>query len=147
MRLSRLVFLLIWMLPSAAIAEKAEAARVVTHKHDVSKCLAPVAIRVIDGRLRQLPATGFDLEPGIHRLAGYATASLGHCPKAQSRSRKPLMGFPAVEWLFESGKVYYVALDHNPPDEEQWRLVVWKVKTEEGDLVFDITGRESPQAQ
>jgi hypothetical protein len=57
------------------------------------------------------------------------------------------MGFPAVEWLFESGKVYYVALDHNPLDEEQWRLVVWKVKTEKGDLVFDITGRESPLAQ
>jgi len=106
-------------------------------------CLAPVAIRVIDGKLRQLPATGFKLEPGIHRLAGKATASLHHCPKQQRRSRKPLMGFPMMEWLIEADKVYYVALDHGSLDEEEWRLVVWKIETEDGELVFDVTHRES----
>jgi len=147
MKYSWLANLLIALLPLAGFAEEPTTARVVTHQGDVSKCLAPIAIRVIDGRLRQLPGTGFKIEPGIHRLAGNATASLHHCPQAQRRSRKPLMGYPAVEWLFEPGKVYYVALNHNSLHEEEWHLVVWKVKTEKGELVFDITKRESPQAQ
>jgi len=139
--------LLMTALESEVLADDKETARIVTYKGNVSKCLAPVAIRVIDGELRQLPRTGFKLEPGIHRLAGKATASLRHCPKQQRRSRKPLMGFPTVEWLFEAGKVYYVALDHGSLDEEEWRLVVWKVETEEGELIFDITHREAPQKQ
>ena len=55
------------------------------------------------------------------------------------------MGFPAVEWVFDPGKVYYVALDHSSQHEEGWHLVVWKVETEEGELVFDITRKEPMQ--
>ena len=135
----RLLPLLLAIYSLTAFPEDAEIARVVTFKGDVTNCLAPVAIRIIDGKLRQLPTTGFEIEPGFHTLAGDATTSLHHCPKVANRSRKPLMGFPAVEWLFDPGKIYYVALNHNSQHEEDWHLVVWKVETEEGDLVFDIT--------
>jgi len=44
--------------------------------------------------------------------------------------------------LFEAGMVYYVALDHGSIHEEEWQLVVWKVETEDGELVFDITQKQ-----
>jgi hypothetical protein len=55
------------------------------------------------------------------------------------------MSFPAVEWLFESGKVYYVAVFHDTDYIEDWHLVVWKVETADGELVFDITRQKRPR--
>lgn len=148
MKYSKLIYIILIVFPSfAAFAEEEANARVVTYKAKITNCLAPVAIKVIDGRLRQLPATGFDIEPGLHRLAGDATSSLHHCPKVSRRSRKPLTGFPAVEWLFEPGMVYYVALNHGSQHEEEWHLVVWRVENEDGELVFDITRQESTKLQ
>jgi hypothetical protein len=135
-----LVFLFaIWSAPM--LAQEEQKARVVTFKSNPTKCVAPVAMRMIDGKLRQLPTTGFTIEPGFHTVAGDATANLGHCPTVQRRSRKSL-GIPAVEWLFESGKVYYIGLDHSSVHEEEWSLIVWKVRYEDGDTIFDITRNE-----
>ena len=47
-----------------------------------------------------------------------------------------------MEWFFEPGKVYYVAVFHDTEYIEDWRLVVWKVETDEGELVFDITKQD-----
>ena len=132
------LFFVLAFLPATVCADKVVESQIVTFKGNVVKCLAPVAIRMIDGKLRQLPTTGFKLEPGFHTLAGEATTEYSSCPRAQRRSRKHL-GIPAVEWFFEAGKVYYVALDHHYLHEEEWRLVVWKVESADGELVFDIT--------
>lgn len=135
------LFLVLAVLPTTVCAQEPAEVRIVTFKGNAVKCLAPVVIRMIDGRLRTLQETGFNIEPGFHTLAGDATSLLGHCPIGQRRSGKHL-GFPAVEWLFESGKVYYVALDHHYYLEEDWRLVVWRVETEDGEVVFDITRQD-----
>ncbi len=135
------LLLVLAILPATVCAEETAMSQIVTFKGNAVKCLAPVAIRMIDGMLRQLQTTGFDLEPGFHTLAGDTTGMLGRCPKGERRSGKHL-GFPAVEWFFEPGKVYYVALDHHYYLEEEWRLVVWKVVTEDGETVFDISRPE-----
>jgi len=126
-----------------AFAEEEEArARVVTYKSNPVKCIAPIAVRVIDGRLRQLPATGFDIEPGEHSIHGTATVELVNCPPVKTARKKPV-NVPALDWFFESGKVYYVGLDYSRPQREEWRIVVWRVEYEDGEVVFDITDPET----
>ena len=133
---------LLVLLPVLGLAADEEKIKVVTGKGDVAHCLAPVQIRMIDGKLRQLPSLGFDLEPGMHVLAGNPVGRTSHCNPSKQRSRKPISSFPAVEWFFEPGKVYYVAVFHDTEYIEDWRLVVWKVETDEGELVFDITKQD-----
>ena len=126
--------------PAMAIAADPAKARVVTFRSNVVKCLAPVAITQIDGRLRQLPSMGFELEPGLHTMHGSVTVDTRNCPVAQAESRRPVH-IPPLDWYFEPGKVYYVAFDHSASNRKNWRLVVWKVEYEDGELIFDITAK------
>lgn len=104
-------------------------ARVVTFKENVSTCLAPVQIRTIDGRNRNLPSLGFKIEPGWHTMHGSAKLDLRRCPVRDEHKRSSQeVHIPPLEWLFEAGKVYYVGLDYSSPSRENWRLVVWDVK-------------------
>lgn len=143
--MTRLVSALVLVLAISplAFAEKEEEAkaRVVTYKSNPVKCIAAIAVRVIDGRLRQLPSTGFDIEPGEHSLHGTATVELINCPVAKTNRRKPV-NVPALDWIFEPGKVYYVGLDYSQPRREDWRFVVWRVEFEDGEVVFDLTRPE-----
>ena len=109
------------------MADDPMVAEVVTFKSDPTKCLASVQIRTIDGKLKQLPSLGFDIEPGWHTMHGMATVNLNHCPAVEDRSRKQVH-IPPLEWLFEAGKKYYVGLDHSSPERQNWQLVVWKVE-------------------
>ena len=145
MKHHHLATLFIFLLPVHGLAEDLEMAQVITSRGNVVHCLAPVQIRMIDSELRQLPALGFELEPGMHILAGNPAGSTSHCKNSRRRSRKPIMSFPAVEWLFESGKIYYVAVFHDTDYIEDWHLVVWKVETADGELVFDITRQKRPR--
>ncbi len=142
-KISSLLFVLAFF-PAAVFATDPSTARVVTYKSNVAKCLAPVAIKAIDGKWRQLPALGFDLDPGEHSLQGFATAELTNCPTVKKRSRKPDYA-PYLDWFFEPGKVYYVALDQSSPHRENWRLVVWKVESMDGELIFDISKKGQNQ--
>lgn len=114
-------------LPTAAFGLDPELARVVTYKHNVAECLAPVSIKTIDGKNRQLPNFGFDIEPGWHTMHGVTQVNLKHCPVNEERIRKKV-NVPPLEWLFEAGKIYYVGFDHSSPMRENWRLIVWKVE-------------------
>jgi hypothetical protein len=130
------IFLSLLLLPLAVWAEDYEAedlgmAQVVTFKHNVSECLAPVQIKTIDGELRNLPSLGFEIEPGWHTMHGIASINLQHCPVKEERTRDT-DHIPALEWLFEAGKKYYVGLDHSSPYRKNWRIVVWKVEDLEG---------------
>ena len=129
MKKTGLMILILIFLPAEIVAEELvlENPRVVTFKSNVSTCLASVEIKQIDGHLRTLPTMGFEIEPGWHTMHGIAKLNLNNCPVKEERSRKPVH-VPALEWLFEAGKVYYVGLDHSSPMRKNWRLVVWKVE-------------------
>ena len=134
-----LMILALAFLPSAVFAKDPDKARVVTFKSNPAKCLASVAIKQIDGHLRQLPTLGFEIEPGLHSMHGMATVDLRHCPVVEDRIRRQV-NVPPLEWFFEPGKVYYVGLDHSSVERQNWRLVVWKVEYEDG--TEDLEGLE-----
>ena len=132
------------VLPAAVFAADPSKARIVTYKSHPAHCLAAVAIKQIDGHQRQLPAMGFEIEPGWHTMHGMATLNLSFCPVVEDRIGKQVNVAP-LEWLFERGKVYYVGLDHSSVERQNWRLVVWKVKDVDGELIFDTTEKGSNQ--
>lgn len=142
--MKKMVAILILMMafPFAASAEDPTTARIVTYKSNPVKCIAPIVVSVVDGRLRQLPEMGFKIEPGEHSLHGRATVDLRNCQPIETNSRKPV-NVPPLDWFFEPGKVYYVGLDYSPRNREDWRIVVWKVEYEDGELVFDKTKPET----
>ena len=115
-------------LPAMVFAADPNKAQVVTFKSDPTNCLASIEIKQIDGKLKQLPSLGFEIEPGWHSMHGMATVNLNHCPAIEDRSRKQVH-VPPLEWLFEAGKVYYVGLDHSSPERQNWQLVVWKIES------------------
>lgn len=136
MKTIKRVILSLLFLPLSVLAEDYKAedfgmAQVVTFKENVTECLAAVQIRTIDGQLKTLPSLGFDIEPGWHTMHGMAKINLNHCPVKEERSREE-QHIPALEWLFEAGKKYYVGLDHSSPFRKNWRLVVWQVEDIEG---------------
>lgn len=132
--------------PSVLFAADPSKAQIVTFKSNPTICLASVAIKQIDGHLRQLPTLGFTIEPGWHTMHGLATVNLRDCPVMQERSRKQVH-VPPLQWLFKAGKVYYVGLDHSSADRQNWRLVVWKEEYMEGledmEGLKDLEGPES----
>lgn len=132
------VLLTLALLPLAWSAAEEENAQIVTHKSNPVHCLAAIEITQVDGKQRQLPPSGFEIEPGEHTMHGRATVDLKNCPPAESRSRKPVHSKP-LDWFFEPGKTYYVALDYSNPNRENWRTVVWKVLDADGEVVFDLT--------
>ena len=130
--MKKLIFLLAatLMMPLTVSADDDRGmARVVTFKENVSTCLAPVQIRTIDGKNRNLPSLGFEIEPGWHTMHGSAQLNLKRCPVQDEHKRSSQnVHIPPLEWLFEAGKVYYVGLDYSSPTRENWRLIVWDVK-------------------
>lgn len=125
-------------LPFTLAAADPEKAQIITHKSNPVHCLAAVEINQVDGKQRQLPPGGFEIEPGEHTMKGRSQVDLKNCPPVESRSRKPIHSQP-LEWFFEPGKTYYVALDYSNPNRENWRTVVWKVKDADGEVIFDLT--------
>ena len=106
---------------SAAI----EMVKVVTQAGRPGDCLAALAVNKIDGELRVVPAQGFLIEPGIHRVNGRATLDTKKC---QPIAVDQQIGSTAdLEVNFEAGRTYYIAYDHKSQNTDEWRLVVWKV--------------------
>ena len=134
-----MMILVLALTPSAVFAADPSKAQVVTFRSNNAICLASVAIKQIDGHLRQLPKLGFEIEPGWHSMHGLATLDLKNCPVVEDRIRRPV-NIPPLEWLFEAGRVYYVGLDHSSASRENWRLVVWKVEYMDGSE--DVEGLE-----
>ena len=132
------------ILPASGFAADPEKAQIVTYKANVAKCVAAVHINQIDGKGRQLPAMGFEIEPGEHTMKGLTKVDLINCEPSKSHSRKSA-SVPPLDWSFEPGKTYYIGLDYMAPLRENWRFVVWKVFDEYGEEVFDTTRRESTQ--
>ena len=130
------------MLPAALHAGNADRAQVVTHQKDLGNCIGPVVITHIDGRTRQLPPLGFELEPGSYTLGGISAPSGGLCISARS-SRSSPPPIPPLEAVFEAGKQYFIGFDHSSKDPQEWRLLIWKIQDHEGNLLMDIRKEEA----
>lgn len=115
--------------PGTSIATELDAsnlATVVSDPASPAECLAPVAIKKIDGIKRVVAAKGFVIEAGIHTLNGQALLDTSVCPI----NDKHLQIKPAedLQVFFEPGGIYHVAYDHASDNPDEWRLVVWKAE-------------------
>jgi len=142
--IKKIAFLLIALClsPAALYAGDSEKAQIATHQKDLGNCIGPVVITHIDGQYRQLPALGFDLEPGSHVLQGTSAPSGGLCISARSSRNSP-PPIPPLEATFEAGKEYFVGFDHSSEDPEEWRLVIWKVLDADGNVLMDVREKEA----
>lgn len=101
-----------------------EMARVVTGGKLPSDCLAPVAIRLIDGEKQVVSNQSFLIEPGVHSLNGLATIDTSKCRNFEGEI--DIIGNAGVDMLFEAGKIYFIAYDRSSSNTREWKLVVWK---------------------
>ncbi|MBT8065141.1 MAG: hypothetical protein KJN94_08985 [Gammaproteobacteria bacterium] len=113
-------------LPLLAQAGEDGKARIVTHMSNGAQCISPVHILRIDGREVQVNRGGFELEPGKHTMSGKTLIDTSICSTVgrgtQQHNAAPL------EAEFEAGKTYWVGFDHNSPNRNDWKYVIWKVK-------------------
>lgn len=116
------------VLQAGEVVEEAPPARVVTGAPLPHDCLAPVVIDRLDGEDRALPARGFSIEPGLHRLNGKALLDSKKCRPLEADLFIPPAADLSME--FVAGNIYYIAYDRSHPDAAEWRLVVWKVEQE-----------------
>lgn len=120
----RYLILLLLFLPLSAAAANPEMARVITSGKKPVQCISPISVYNLDGKLVQKSEMGFDLEPGRHTLVGTADLNLNDCPRMRS-SRS--VDIPALDYVFEAGKTYYIGLQHKSSNQQLWRFVVWRV--------------------
>ena len=113
--------------------EEVAMARVVTSYEKITDCIARFAVTTIDGEQRKVPAGGFDIEAGTHSLNGAAAVNFEFCPV--NRHHRERDGTPDLEADFVAGNTYYVGLDHNSRDVEDWRIIVWKVEDADGQVL------------
>jgi hypothetical protein len=100
-------------------------ARVITDVAKPVQCIAPIEVYNLDGRLVRKNAMGFDLEPGRHTLVGTARIDSVNCPAMRGNQA---LDIPPLDYEFEAGRIYYVGLEHQSSNQQQWRFVVWKVE-------------------
>ncbi len=103
-----------------------EMAQVVTQGGRPVDCLSPIAVNKIDGKMRIVPAQGFEIEPGVHTLNARAILDTTFCKVGRGGNRGGYA--PDLEVNFEAGKTYYIGYDHKSKNRDDWKLVVWKVK-------------------
>lgn len=144
-RLLNICLIALLALPAVAQAGSDDEARVVTSQKDLGNCLGPVVVTHVDGRYRQLPRLGFNLEPGTHKLGGAAGESGGLCIHARKSLRSP-PPIGDLEADFEAGKVYYLGLDHSSEDPADWRMRIWKVEDGQGNVILDVREAEKQSA-
>jgi len=124
-------------------AEVTPLARVVTGDSLPHDCLAPVVIDQLDGEDRALPAQGFSIEPGLHRLNGKALLDSKKCRPLEADLYIPPAADLSMEFI--TGNIYYIAYDRSHPEAAEWRLVVWKVEQEDVSGSLDQPAADSVQ--
>ena len=91
------------------------------------ECIAPIAVTRIDGENSAVSAKSFLIKPGFHSLNGKAMLDMSTCPITDSYLR--MSSAADLEINFERGYTYYVGYYHKTANPEEWKLVVWDVKT------------------
>jgi len=111
--------------PEEAVGPDPSMAHVVTGQSQPSECLSAVAITQVDGDHRALNQQAFDLEPGLHSLAGRVRMDTRFCPVPDGTQRHRV---PPLEASFEAGRTYWIGFDHSAPDRGDWHYVIWKIE-------------------
>lgn len=126
MKVYKVLFLSLLLLPLLATASKGDVAKIITSASNMAQCISPVHILQIDGREARVQRMGFDLEPGKHSLSGRALINTSYCQTVGQGTNR--YNTPALEAEFEAGKTYYVGINHKSPDRKNWEYVIWKVR-------------------
>ncbi len=130
MKSLKIAVLLALMLPLLVLAANRDKAQIITGFDRASQCISPIHVNQIDGREAQVQPMGFELEPGTHNLKGKAIINTSICQKfGRSSGRYKI---EPLEADFEAGKTYYIGYDHNSPNQNDWKLVIWKVEDQKG---------------
>jgi hypothetical protein len=122
--------LLLLLLPVFVFAGENDIAKVVTGTEKAASCISAVHVNSIDGRQINVPALGFDVEPGTHTMTGRALINLSNCRTTGIGSQRD--NVQPLEADFEAGKTYYLGYDHSASNRNNWKLVIWKVEGGEG---------------
>jgi hypothetical protein len=138
------------LLPATAFSSEQEMAKIVTHMQPPpANCISPVKITHIDGERRMLPELGFDLESGHHTLSEATTYDSGDCFRRLPEGGRPenysqVDTHSPLEAVFEAGKTYYVGMEYDPESSYMngRGLIVWKIKSADGEVEFDLTETE-----
>ena len=101
-------------------------ATVVTYGAPPVDCVAALEVNKIDGQQKVVPAKGFEIEPGVHRLNGRALIDTTWCKF--SKDDRILGPVADLEVNFQAGRTYYIGFDHKSDNRQEWQLVVWKVE-------------------
>lgn len=113
-------------LPVSGAWAATDMATVITRGAPPVDCVAAVEITKIDGQYKVVPAGGFDIEPGDHRLNGSALIDTTWCKFSKNGN----MAGPVADLQvnFQAGRTYYIGFDHKSDNNREWKLVVWKVE-------------------
>lgn len=113
-----------------AVAGEAGKVHVITSHSDGVNCIAPVAIKKIDGREATVQPMGFWIEPGEHTFSGSAVIDTSFCKTLDTNPDRHRV--QPLQVNLEAGVDYYIGVDHSSRDREDWKLVVWKIKPAKG---------------
>jgi len=120
---------------AAAPAEaKAEKGLVVTTEGLPERCILPLILTSVDGEAVDETTTGrFELDPGPHSFAGYATEGTELC--ATFTGENPIavqegahIGESTTTVDVVAKKEYYLGVDVRSKDKSKWKIVTWKIK-------------------
>lgn len=114
------------VLPLSSELTVNDMARVVTSKGRPTDCIAPIAVKKIDGEKRIVSAQGFLIEAGVHTVNGMAILDLTNCPITDNKLHIGSVADLEVE--FEPGATYYIGYLHEPDATGEWKLVVWHIE-------------------
>ena len=126
MKILKILFLSLLLMPVLATAKKDNVAKVITSASNAAQCISPVHILQIDGKETKVQRMGFYLEPGKHSLSGSALINISYCPTIGRGTNNNTT--PALEAEFEAGKTYYVGINHKSPNRAEWEYIIWKVR-------------------
>ena len=126
MKTFKFIFICLFLLPLQANAEEEGTAKIITSFNNAAQCIAPVHILNIDGREVRVQRMGFDIDAGKHTMSGRTVVDTSFC-QTVGRVTSP-DNTPPLEAEFEAGKTYWVGLDHDSSNREDWKYVIWKVK-------------------
>ena len=113
---------------------KVEKGLVVTTEGLPERCILPLILTSVDGEEVEEGSTGrYELDPGPHSFAGYATEGTELCATFTGESPVAIqegahIGESTTTVDVVSKKEYYLGVDVRSKDKSKWKIVTWKIK-------------------
>jgi hypothetical protein len=122
--MKKILFSLVVLLSANAVADDYKA-RVITGTDKPVQCISSIQVTRIDGKEVKVNKLAFDIEPGMHSISGRAIFVGSNCPALRGNDQHQV---PDLIFVFESGKTYYLGLDHSARNRKGWHYTVWKIE-------------------